>query len=70
MKEILKRMADFSDFTVIIFDDVTILEKPIEDWPICDCLISFFSSGFPLKKVLLWLSFGSFLSQQRICQNI
>lgn len=57
MKEILKRLDDFPDFTVIVFDDVTIVEKPIEEWPICDCLISFFSTGFPLKKVLhLFLS--------------
>lgn len=31
-----------------------ILGNPIEEWPICDCLIAFFSMGFPLKKVVAY----------------
>ena len=28
----------------------TILEEPPERWPQCDCLLSWHSDGFPLKK--------------------
>ena len=28
----------------------TILNKPVEEWPDCDCLLSWHSDGFPLKK--------------------
>ena len=28
----------------------SILHRPIEEWPLCEALIAFFSAGFPLKK--------------------
>ena len=27
-----------------------ILNHPVEEWPICDCLFSWHSKGFPLSK--------------------
>ena len=30
--------------------DECITQRPITEWPLCHCLISFFSSGFPLEK--------------------
>ncbi|CAL1357848.1 unnamed protein product [Linum trigynum] len=50
MKQILDRLQAFGEFEVIHFGDKAILEDPIERWPICDCLIAFYSSGYPLEK--------------------
>jgi inositol hexakisphosphate/diphosphoinositol-pentakisphosphate kinase len=49
MKEILRRLADMG-FTINVFEERAILEDPIEEWPLCDCMIAFFSGGFPLAK--------------------
>jgi inositol-hexakisphosphate/diphosphoinositol-pentakisphosphate 1-kinase len=35
---------------VVVFDDETLLHKPVEQWPLCDVLLAFFSTGFPLAK--------------------
>ncbi|PIA28010.1 hypothetical protein AQUCO_07400097v1 [Aquilegia coerulea] len=50
MEEILDRLQSFGEFQIIFFGDKVILEDPIESWPICDCLIAFHSSGYPLEK--------------------
>lgn len=49
MSEILSRLDEHL-FEVIFFGDKTILHSPIEDWPICDVLIAFYSSGYPLRQ--------------------
>ncbi|CAH8568541.1 unnamed protein product [Schistosoma turkestanicum] len=54
MKEILRRMDKFQHIKIIIFDEKMILESPIESWPICDALVSFYSEGFPLKKAIAY----------------
>nr|XP_022913857.1 inositol hexakisphosphate and diphosphoinositol-pentakisphosphate kinase 2 isoform X4 [Onthophagus taurus] len=48
MKEILTRLQEFEYIKVIVFPE----EKPVEEWPSCDCLISFHSKGFPLEKAV------------------
>lgn len=50
MGEILDRLQSFGEFEILHFGDKVILEDPIESWPICDCLIAFHSSGYPLEK--------------------
>ncbi|CAH8680257.1 unnamed protein product [Schistosoma rodhaini] len=54
MKEILRRMDKFQHIRIIIFDEKMILDSPIESWPICDALVSFYSEGFPLKKAIAY----------------
>ncbi|RZF35061.1 hypothetical protein LSTR_LSTR009653 [Laodelphax striatellus] len=51
MKEILTRLREFEHLKIIVFSE-EILEYPVEDWPLCDCLISFHSAGFPLDKAI------------------
>ncbi|CAH0551016.1 unnamed protein product [Brassicogethes aeneus] len=52
MKEILTRLQEFEYIKVIVFPEDVILQKPVEEWPVCDCLISFHSKGFPLDKAI------------------
>ncbi|WCJ20829.1 Inositol hexakisphosphate and diphosphoinositol-pentakisphosphate kinase [Euphorbia peplus] len=50
MVQILERLQAFGEFEITHFGDKVILEDPIESWPICDCLIAFYSTGYPLEK--------------------
>ncbi|KAJ1671358.1 inositol hexakisphosphate and diphosphoinositol-pentakisphosphate kinase, partial [Coemansia sp. RSA 25] len=52
MTNILNRLQATARYSVIFFGEKTILDEDIENWPICDFLISFFSAGFPLDKAL------------------
>ncbi|XP_040893711.1 inositol hexakisphosphate and diphosphoinositol-pentakisphosphate kinase 1 isoform X4 [Toxotes jaculatrix] len=52
MTQILDRLCKFDYIDVVIFPEEVILEEPVEKWPLCDCLISFHSKGFPLDKAV------------------
>mmetsp|Transcript_19998 Transcript_19998/g.30056 ORF Transcript_19998/g.30056 Transcript_19998/m.30056 type:complete len:1132 (-) Transcript_19998:526-3921(-) len=49
MAEILSRL-DEKLFHVIFFGDDTLLNQPVDLWPVCDALIAFYSNGYPLDK--------------------
>jgi hypothetical protein len=50
MAEILSRLDPYL-FDIIIFGNKCIIEDEVEDWPVVDVLIAFYSAGFPLDKV-------------------
>ena len=48
MTEILERLCLFKYITVVTLEEDVILNEPVNDWPHCDCLISFHSKGTAL----------------------
>ncbi|XP_068168333.1 inositol hexakisphosphate and diphosphoinositol-pentakisphosphate kinase 2 isoform X2 [Antennarius striatus] len=54
MTQILERLCKFDYIDVVVFPEEVILEEPVERWPLCDCLISFHSKGFPLDKAVAY----------------
>ncbi|XP_056393497.1 inositol hexakisphosphate and diphosphoinositol-pentakisphosphate kinase 2 isoform X5 [Hyla sarda] len=54
MKEILERLSLFKYITVVIIEEDVIQNESVENWPLCDCLISFHSKGFPLDKAVAY----------------
>lgn len=59
MREILTRLQEFQYIRVHVFPEEVIVEKPVEEWPSCDCLISFHSKGFPLEKAIQYATLNN-----------
>lgn len=56
MQNILKGLEAFDEFELIIFDEFTIFNKEVEDWPFVHSMIIFFSNRFPYSKGLKYLN--------------
>ena len=52
MQKILKNIKKFEEFKLVNFTEDLIFCKEIENWPIVESMIVFFSTGFPFNKVL------------------
>lgn len=57
MREVLTRIVERSrgSIEVKVFGDKVILDEEVENWPLCDVLISFFSTDFPLDKAISYV---------------
>ena len=55
MQKILKNIKKFDEFKLIYFSEDLIFDKDIENWPIVESMIVFFSTGFPYNKVLEYI---------------
>lgn len=43
MNHIVERLLRYGEFDVVVFGDDTILNKPVDEWPACDCLLCWHS---------------------------
>lgn len=51
MYEIVCRLVQSRELDICMLDEVLLLNGDQKDWPPCDALIAFSSSGYPLEKV-------------------
>lgn len=56
MQNILKGLSQFEEFEIITFSEDIIFNKDINEWPIVDAMIIFFSDGFPYNKGLKYIN--------------
>ncbi|CBK25463.2 uncharacterized protein [Blastocystis hominis] len=53
MKMLMERIRPFVE--IVIFEEETILHAPIEEWPIVDVLMGWYSDGYPLDKAISYV---------------
>ena len=56
MKNILENIQHLGEFDIIIFTEEIIFKKEIDQWPLVDALIIFYSDGFPYNKALKYIN--------------
>ena len=56
MQQILDFIREFNDFDLIEFKEEMIFNKEVEEWPIVESMIVFYSTGFPYYKVLKYIN--------------
>ncbi|RKP09611.1 hypothetical protein THASP1DRAFT_22562 [Thamnocephalis sphaerospora] len=54
MTSILSRLRATGHFEIIYFEENAILHDAVETWPLCDFLVAFYSTGFPLDKAIAY----------------
>ncbi|GIL60527.1 hypothetical protein Vafri_15073, partial [Volvox africanus] len=52
---ILSRITTCNEFDLVPFEEEVILHEPVERWPVVDCLLSWYSEGFPLHKAQMYV---------------
>ncbi|VDM58758.1 unnamed protein product [Angiostrongylus costaricensis] len=54
MRAIMSKIVDYYKdwLEYFIFPETVIINEPVDRWPLCDCLISFHSTDFPLHKAI------------------
>ncbi|KAF6002265.1 hypothetical protein F1559_003593 [Cyanidiococcus yangmingshanensis] len=56
MRKILGELVSsgVGSFCLVFFESRTLFEQPVQEWPLCDALIAFYSEGFPLERVVAY----------------
>jgi inositol hexakisphosphate/diphosphoinositol-pentakisphosphate kinase len=54
MREILSRLPADA-FEIVMYGDECILNTPVEEWPVVEVLITFYSTRFPTEKALEYI---------------
>ena len=56
MQNILNGLKQFEELEIVVFSEEIIFNEDIQDWPIVDAMIIFFSDGFPYNKGLKYVN--------------
>ena len=56
MQNILNGLKQFEELEIVIFSEEIIFNEDIQDWPVVEAMIIFFSDGFPYNKGLKYVN--------------